>query len=524
MDLRRGERDSAVSKLIVPQQEVDIVEAAEQIIREYEASQEPRIRIVPPGIVSTDGPDAALLCETYWFTPDPWQRDLLDTWLSRDSDGNLLVITAGLSVPRQNGKNGAIEALEFYLLVTDPNAHILHTAHRVKTVKKAHKRLAQIFQKRGRKWAKIRDLVARVRWTNGEEAIEMKSGATIEYSARSTNSGRGFDNITLIVYDEAQALTDDQLEALNATMAASATGDRQAIYTGTPPGPNVNGTVFRKRRTAALTNPTPHTAWHEWSIQRALPQDVTWDDVLEMVYMTNPAIEVNRPSALSETFTREEFDSYDIDGFARERLGWWDESYGATEPPAIDPEVWSKTAIEGIGRKYQGITALGVKFSHDGTSWALAGCKQKRDRSRCAFEIIELGDTLRGTRPLAEAIARRKDTVSVVLVDGAANADALCSNLSELGVPKGYVVRMQAKDVVAAAQTLVDALVDGTASHSTEGQKVLDECAATATRREIGKKGGWGFDGSIEIEACAQAVYGARTTKRNPRRKQRLLA
>lgn len=519
----RGASSSGISRLIAPDHWESIEDVAERIVREYEASQVPRIRVVPPGAAYTDGPDAALLCSEYWFTPDQWQSDLLDTWLSRDADGNLLVITAGLSVPRQNGKNGAIEALEFYLLMTDPDVHILHTAHRVKTVKKAHKRLAQAFQRRGRKWAPIRDAVARIRWTNGEEAIEMKSGATIEYSARSTNSGRGFDNVTLIVYDEAQALTDGQLEALNATLAASATGDRMAIYTGTPPSPESPGTVFRKRRAAALSNPTAHTSWHEWSIERRLPDDAEWEDVLPLVYETNPAIEVDRPSALSETFTREEWDSYDRDGFARERLGWWDESYGAGEPPVIDPEVWRKTAIDGIGRKYQGVTALGVKFSHDGASWALAGCKQRRDRSRCAFELVELGDTSQGTRPLAEAIARRKDTVSVVLVDGAANADALCSNLSEMGVPRGYVVRMQAKDVVAAAQTLVDALVDGTAAHSTEGQSVLDECASTATRRPIGTKGGWGFDGSIEIEACAQAVYGARTTKRDPRRKQRLL-
>ena len=90
-------------------------------------------------------------------------------------------------------------------------------------------------------------------------------------------------------------------------------------------------------------------------------------------------------------------------------------------------------------------------------------------------------------------------------------------------MPKGYVVRMQARDVVAASQTMVDALVDGTLAHSTEGQDVLEECAAVATRREIGKKGGWGFEGSIELEACAAAAYGCRTTKRDPRRKQRVL-
>ena len=76
-------------------------------------NQVPRIRIVPPPGAYTDGGDAADLCAHYWFTPDPWQRGLLREWLQRDSDGRLRVITAGLAVPRQNGKNGAIEAIEF---------------------------------------------------------------------------------------------------------------------------------------------------------------------------------------------------------------------------------------------------------------------------------------------------------------------------------------------------------------------------------------------------------------------------
>lgn len=501
------------------------MEAAEQIVREYEASQEPRIRIEPAGAAYTDGPDAALLCEEFWFVPDPWQRTLMDCWLSRDSEGRLLAITAGLSVPRQNGKTGAIEAMEFYLLVTDPSAHILHTAHSVKTVKKAFNRLSRVFTHPGRKWKPIRDLVAAVRRTNGEERIEMKSGATIEYSARSTNSGRGFDNITLIVYDEAQALNDTQLEAMNQALAASATGDRQVIYAGTPPSEKVDGGVFRRRRRNILASPTPRSAWHEWGVKERPADDATWEDVLPLLYETNPSMEVGRPGTLSEEYTFEnEWSSLTADGFARERLGWWDPDMDAGTPAAIDPDVWAGTAIDAIGRRYQGVRALGVKFSADGASWALAGCKMRRDRSRCAFELVELGDTSRGTRPLAEAIARRKDTVSVVYIDGANGADALCANLSEMGLPRGYVVRMRTADVVAAAQGLLDGLVDGSVSHvSGGGQAALDDAAAVATRRDIGRSGGWGFDGSVEIEACAAAVIGARTTRRDPRRKQRLL-
>lgn len=452
---------------------------------------------------------------------------LLDCWLSRDETGRLLVITAGLSVPRQNGKTGAIEAMEFYLLVTDPSVHILHTAHSVKTVKKAFNRLAKVFTHPGRKWKPIRDLVAVVRRTNGEERIEMKSGATIEYSARSTNSGRGFDNITHIVYDEAQALNDAQLEAMNQALAASATGDRQVIYAGTPPSEKVDGGVFRRRRRNILASPTPRSAWHEWSAEEGPVGDESWDDVLDLLYETNPSMEVGRPGTLSEEYTYEnEWSSLSPEGFWRERFGWWDPDMDrVAEDLAIDPAVWARTSIDAIGRRYQGVSALGVKFSADGSSWALAGCKAKRDRSRYAFELVERGDTSRGTRPLAEAIARRKGSVSEVWIDGTNGADALCAVLSEMALPRGYVRRMQTRDVIAASQGLTDALSDGSLSHvSCDGQRALDDAAAGATRRDIGRSGGWGFEGSIELEACAAAVMGARTTRRDPRRKQRLLA
>lgn len=475
--------------------------------------------MMPPGVVSSDGPDAALLCSEYWFVPDPWQEGLLYDWLARDERGRLMVISAGLSVPRQNGKNGALEALEFYLLVTDGTTHILHTAHRVKTVKRAFNRLAKVFTRKGAKWRAIRAMVRTIRRTNGEEAIELTNGATIEYSARSKSGGRGFENITLVVYDEAQELTDDQLEAINATLSASASGDRQAIYTGTPPGPNVFGTVFKKRRRTALESPTARMCWHEWSVEERPGDDAEFADVLDAIYATNPAM----GTRLDIEFTEEEWGTYSKEGFARERLGWWDPAAEAQDPPAIPPEAWEASAIDAIARRYQGVMCLGVKFSADGSQWALAGCKARRDRSRYAFELVELGDTSRGTRPLAQALAARAGRASEVWVDGANGAEALCTNLEALGVPRGYVRRMSTADAIAASQSLVDGLSDGTVAHSTKGQEALDEAAAVATRRPIGRSGGWGFEGSIELEACAAAVRAARGTKRDPTRRQQVL-
>ena len=72
-------------------------------------SQEPRIQIEPRRIVS-DGEDAALLMSAYGCALDPWQQLVLDCWLGKDEDDKYSVTSAGLSLPRQNGKNVCLEA------------------------------------------------------------------------------------------------------------------------------------------------------------------------------------------------------------------------------------------------------------------------------------------------------------------------------------------------------------------------------------------------------------------------------
>ena len=455
-----------------------------------------------------------MLAQSLGTTAFEWQEGVLYHLCARDERDRPVYVTVGLSLPRQNGKNLILEIFEVYEMVVC-GARILHTAHRVKTAKESFDRLVRYF-----KTPELSPMVEKIRYTNGEETIILTNGGKIQFSARSRANTRGFADIQIVVFDEAQDLTDEQINAIMFVLAASSTGDRQMIFTGTPPDPDSPGTVFRRNRQQMLSATPPDRAcWIEWGAEELPDEGSTFADVVDLVYETNPSMGL----VLDINFTETEFANASLDGFARERCGWWDPGIDAKEPPAIDPEVWQRSGIPTIGRRYQGVVALGVKFSADGKSWALAGCKAKRNRKSYAFELIELGDTSQGTRPLAEAIAKRKGKVSEVWIDGMSGADALCSNLATIGVPKGYVVRMTTQDVVAAAQTFTDMLVDGTLAHSTQEQSLLDECAATATRRAIGTKGGWGFDGSIEMEACAAAVRGCRTTVRNPRRKQRVL-
>ena len=105
--------------------------------------QTPRISVEPER-VATDGRDAADLIAAYGFTLDPWQRLVLDCWLGTDEHGNYTMTVGGLSVPRQNGKNGTLEAREFFGMIVNAD-RILHTAHATKTAKRSFNRMVAIF-------------------------------------------------------------------------------------------------------------------------------------------------------------------------------------------------------------------------------------------------------------------------------------------------------------------------------------------------------------------------------------------
>ena len=474
-------------------------------------SQEPRIKLEPPR-VTTDGDDAAILMEAYAYAPDPWQKAITDAWLGKDEAGRYNVTSGALSSPRQNGKNVCLETRELFGMVVNKE-RILHTAHQVKTSKKSFRRLAAIFT--DKRHPELQDLVKTIRYTNGEEQIELIDGGSIEYSARSRQAARGFDGISLVVYDEAQELTDDQVEAIMATLSASPTGTRQILYTGTPPYPGCPGEVFRRRRKICLTDPGPHDSWHEWSVEAKTIDDIKVED-RTLWYMTNPALGIR----LSEDFTAEELRTMSADGFARERLGWWAPILEDKEITAIPEEIWD--ACRSSDPKPEGKTAYGIKFTADGAEVCLCGAVIPED-GPARISLIERRPTGQGTGWLADWLNARYKKASCVVIDGRNGVDVLVDKIAGTWKAKRSVIRPTVKELIAAVGTLTDALNEKTVTWY-EKQEILRESAIMATKRKLGSAGGWGFggDNSAPIEAAALALYGAKTSKRNPAKRMRI--
>ena len=472
-------------------------------------SQEPRIRIEPKRAAS-DGPDAALLFSEYAYPLDPWQEDVVTCWLGKDEDGIYTVTSSGLALPRQNGKNTCLEAREFFGLTINAE-RILHTAHQVRTAKKSFRRLANLVT--DKRHPEITELVKKIRYTNGEESIELWNGGTIEFSSRSRQAVRGFDGISLIVFDEAQELTDDQIEAILPTLSASSTGTRQIIYTGTPPYPGCPGDVFRRRRTTCMNDPGEHDAWHEWSVAAEGVDEINAEDT-SLWYMTNPALGIR----LTEEFVAEELRSETRDGFARERLGWWSPVITTQQAFAIDEEAWD--ACRSDEMKPEGKTAYGVKFSSDGSEVCLCGAVIPEE-GPARVSLIEQRPIMMGIQWLADWLMQRSGKASCVVIDGRNGVDVLVNKISGSWKMKGSVINASTKIMIAAVSMITDAVNERELTWYT-GHEALRESAITSIKRPIG--GGWGFggDNSLPIEAAALALWGARTAKRDPNRKMRI--
>lgn len=316
-------------------------------------SARPRLHVAPPA-ADTFGDLAADLAADYGLNLDDWQRAVLDDWLGIADDGLWAALTCGCSVARQNGKNAVLEVRELFGMV-GRGEKILHTAHEVKTARKAFKRLQHFFGRSvadpAARFPELNARVVELRNVNGQEAIFLDNGGSVEIVARSKNSGRGF-TADVLVCDEAQEMSDEDLEALMPTTSAAPLGNPQWIFTGTPPGPKVNGEVFTRTRNDALGANPYRICWHEWSAcNPGKLAEVDLDD-RQVWEENNPGMAVGR---LLVSVVEGERSRYSDEGFARERLGVWDDPQ--QRDSRIIPEIlWracaDPTAKSGDSRAY----------------------------------------------------------------------------------------------------------------------------------------------------------------------------
>ncbi len=461
-------------------------------------SNAPRLHVAPSRADDTYGDLAGAFASDYGLPPDDWQQMILDDWLA-EAKGRWSSLTCGLSVPRQNGKNGTIEVRELFGMVGRGES-ILHTAHQVKTAQKHFRRLKHFFGKKvadeTARFPELNALVAELRNVNGQEAIYLNNGGSVEIVARSQGSGRGF-TVDVIVCDEAQDMSDDDLEALLSTSSAAPSQNPQWIFTGTPPGPKANGEVFGRVRTDALDGKSKRLCWHEWSAEPG--SDL--DDV-SVWHAANPAL----GTRLQVEVIEGERARYSDEGFARERLGMW-EAAGTTR--IIGVESWAAVADSASMAIDRLALAIDVAPDRSVASVSLAG--QRFDE----LWHVELDEHRTGTGWVVPWVIARceRNLIRAVVVDLMSPAASL---IEELEKAKIRVTTTGARDMANACGQLYDGVMEGWLRHTDQPQ--VNVALSVARKRPMlgGQAWGWNRVNAASditpIVSQTLALWGAQST------------
>lgn len=461
--------------------------------------QEPRPTLeFVPSSARSEADDAAFLAAAYGLTPDDWQLRVLQGWLGLRDGGKWSAARAGLSVPRQNGKNALLEVRELYGII-GLGERFLHTAHEVKTARKAFLRLAGFFENK-REWPELAGLARSIRKTNGQEAIELTNGGGVEFVARSRGSGRGY-TVDVLVCDEAQELTDEQLEALLPTISSAPLGNPQMLLTGTPPPPGSAADVFVRMRESAFEGSDVRLAWHEWSVGRDV--DVT-DRALW--YASNPALGVR----LHEDVVEDELAALSHEGFMRERLGCWDASGSAA---VIQPDVWAVLEdAESAPAEGRVVFAVDMPPNRQSTTIVVAG---SRSDGLGHVEIVERG---KGTAWAAQRAAELcKKWRTEVAVDPSSPAGSLIPQLEEAGAT---VVPVSGREMAQACGSFADMVSEGKLRHL--GQPDMAAAVDAGRKRTLGDAWAWHRkDTSSDISPLVGATLALWVLSKPPKKKPR---
>ena len=201
----------------------------------------------------SDGTYAVEMFEGYGVSFYESQKHEMDVFLARNEDGTYSALTICVSKPRQNGKSFAARHYAIWMAAIE-GKNVLFSAHNGSTVREMFKQLRNFVEGTPDFASMLKPNGRGVYAAAGSEGIyfvdeDGNDAGLIEFQTR-TNSGARGRTYQIIIVDEAQELTDEQLDALKPTQLAAANvtdkdSDPQMIYLDTPPNTKCPGTVFR---------------------------------------------------------------------------------------------------------------------------------------------------------------------------------------------------------------------------------------------------------------------------------------
>lgn len=456
---------------------------------------------VPTGIASTAWPAVRRTCvDKLGIDFDDWQDAAGRVILAKRTDGHLaaMIDGVGLSLPRQVGKTYLIGATVFALCVNTPGLLVIWSAHHARTHGETFLAM-QGFAGRN----KVAPHVKQVFTGSGDEEIRFHNGSRILFGARERGFGRGIPGVDVLIFDEAQILSDRALSNMLATMNTSQFGLQ--LYIGTPPKPEDMSEAFTRMRTEALAGTLTDGAW----IELGADENAEASD-REQWAKANPSFPKRTPAQSILRLQKKLTD----DDFLREGLGVWGAKGSAA---VIDAISWghvadpASMAIDNL--------ALAIDVAPDRSVAAVALAGQRADD----LWHVELDEHRNGTGWIVPWVKARceRNKIRAVVVDALSPAASL---LDDLAAAKIKVTTTNAREMAAACGRFYDGVMEQKVRHTDQPQ--VNVSLSSARKREI-LGGGWGWNRKGEasditpIVSVTLALWGAqaRTVKR-PNSKQ----
>lgn len=484
--------------------------------------------VMPSGIVSSGFPSVYKRIREFGDVFDVWQQGMGTLVFGKRANGDYAATIGGvtLSIPRQVAKTYFVGRIVFALCTLFPNLRVIWTAHRTRTATNTFNSLRRFAGRR-----KVAPFVRAIRATNGEQEISFVNGSVIMFGAREQGFGRGFDEVDVEVFDEAQILTEKALEDMIAATNQSRHPHGALIfYMGTPPRPVDPGEAFKSRRREALEvvrqrADDPNVEFDAVYIECSADPDADPDDRVQW-RKANPSFPKRTPL---RSMLRLRKNLVSDEAWKREALGVWDSDQEGSR--AIKAHEWDATGV--AEAPSDGDRVFSVAFSLDGSRLALAGGLKHADGVHAELVDAAQGDVASGLAGLADWLAARWRRVAEIVLCGQAGAPVLRQLLRDRDVPESVIRVASTVEYTTACSVALDAVRasavavrGGGAPEFThlvsEGQLQLDESVSVCDKKARGSSGAWGWSATTAdgdetpLEAVSLAYWLAKTTRRKP--------
>ena len=467
-------------------------------------SEVARVVVQPSGIATTGWLPVAFWLRKLGLSFDGWQEGAATLILGKRADGLYACTVSGafLSIPRQVGKTFMVGAMVFALCLLHPGLTVVWTAHRTKTAAETYKSMKGMSRRKA-----ISPYVDKTPKNNDEWGVFFANGSRILFGARENGFGRGFAELDVLVFDEAQILgekaLDDMIPAMNASKQLAG---GLPIFMGTPPRPEDQCEVWLQARDEALSGDSDDILWIEFGPRTPVDTSawpagyVDFDAFAE----ANPSYPLRTSRAallrMAKRLSRA--------SLSREGLGQYD-ARRASAKSVISDARWRELRVS---EAPSGTPTYGVRFNYEGTRVALAVAALDGDVVH--VEVIEERATDDGVGWLKDWLSERWRDCSGIVVDGKSGAGELVAALIKGGVSKRRVISPTPAQFITAHAQFLESVKAGTLSHFDQAE--LNAAVKSAGKRVIDKVGGgWGWQAIaggnvLPLEAATLAAWGAR--------------